>query len=550
MRTLWLSLKMLWHGADTWVLKLKLIGCFVTAIIKGVLYFYVPLSLAWLVEALNKEPERAAYYFWVLFGLSLSMVFIKFIRRFFLESTVSTLPINIKKQYYEKLYGQPYSWHLNNSAGFFLSALNSVCGNLTRWLQKFPDEYIPNAVLGILFLGYTYTISPWLFLFFCVFLSAVVGIATMIYKYRIKIVENLIIKQISFDKMFIDFVNNIRSIKKMGLWDFTSSNINTKKKEFAHQQEYSARYNGIQWLGAELTIELLFLLPIGYFVYQMLATGQGLETIVLLTSVQARIRMLVVNIMHIMEGISETYVQYDILENGLEKISINPKKCPKWKQISFKNTLFEFKKERSAFVHVVDDFVIHKGDKIAVTGKSGEGKSIFLNILTGLLPVQGGSTKIDNKDFCDVGENNFASIMAYVSQDIELFNMTLAENITLGRKVPKKELEKVLRGVCLQELISRVSGNLDVNIGEKGVKVSAGEKQRLNLARGLLLNKDILVLDEITANLDADTTKKIWKFIFTEYKDKTIIAVSHEPELLKYVTRRLCFSDGQGSESM
>ena len=75
-----------------------------------------------------------------------------------------------------------------------------------------------------------------------------------------------------------------------------------------------------------------------------------------------------------------------------------------------------------------------------------------------------------------------------------------------------------------------------------------GEKQRINLARGLLLNRDILVLDEITANLDPATTQKIWEFIFTEYQHKTIVAVSHEKELLNHVSRRLEFKNGYGTE--
>jgi len=87
---------------------------------------------------------------------------------------------------------------------------------------------------------------------------------------------------------------------------------------------------------------------------------------------------------------------------------------------------------------------------------------------------------------------------------------------------------------------------MNAEIGEKGVKVSGGEKQRINLARGLLLDRDILVLDEITANLDPATTAKIWQFIFSKYKNKTIIAISHEPELLKHVNKRIVFHGGRG----
>lgn len=102
----------------------------------------------------------------------------------------------------------------------------------------------------------------------------------------------------------------------------------------------------------------------------------------------------------------------------------------------------------------------------------------------------------------------------------------------MGKRVAPEKLQKIIDGCCLNELIERMNGNIHTDIGEKGVKVSAGEKQRISLARGLLLDRDILVLDEITANLDPITTQNIWNFIFTAYGDKTIIAVSHEKDLL------------------
>ncbi|MBD5398863.1 ATP-binding cassette domain-containing protein, partial [bacterium] len=83
-------------------------------------------------------------------------------------------------------------------------------------------------------------------------------------------------------------------------------------------------------------------------------------------------------------------------------------------------------------------------------------------------------------------------------------------------------------------------------IGEKGIKVSGGERQRINLARGLLLNRDILVLDEITANLDPVTTERIWNYIFKDYKEKTIVAISHEKGLLQHTNKVVRFRNGRG----
>lgn len=181
-------------------------------------------------------------------------------------------------------------------------------------------------------------------------------------------------------------------------------------------------------------------------------------------------------------------------------------------------------------------------------GRSGCGKSTFLNLLTRQFNVKEGKISVENLSYLNVSENFFNNNITYVSQDVELFDMSFYDNIVMGKQIKKEKLNKILKGCCLTELIERMDGNLHTDIGEKGIKVSGGEKQRINLARGLLLDRDILVLDEITANLDPYTTEQIWKFIFKEYSEKTIIAVSHEKELLNHVSRKIEFKQGLCNE--
>lgn len=210
---------------------------------------------------------------------------------------------------------------------------------------------------------------------------------------------------------------------------------------------------------------------------------------------------------------------------------------------------FEFVKDGSIFKHQINDFVIYCGDHIAVTRKSGEGKTTFLNLLTRQFTVEDGAVSVDKMNYKDLSASFFEDNITYISQDVELFDMTLYDNIVMGKRVSAEKLQKVLDGCCLNELVERMNGNLHTDIGEKGVKVSGGEKQRISLARGLLLDRDILVLDEITANLDPFTTERIWQFFFKEYADKTIVAVSHEKELLNHVSRKLDFKKGIGREA-
>ena len=171
-----------------------------------------------------------------------------------------------------------------------------------------------------------------------------------------------------------------------------------------------------------------------------------------------------------------------------------------------------------------------------------------MNLLTQNIFVTSGTICLNDVNFKDVSLQFFEKNVAYISQDVELFNLSLKDNLTLKKKISKKTLEKVIKGCCLSDLVKRMNGDLSTIVGEKGIRVSAGEKQRINLARGLLLNRDILVLDEITANLDPKTTQSIWDFVFKEYADKTIIAISHEEKLISYVGRIIRFKNGKMTE--
>lgn len=427
--------------------------------------------------------------------------------------------------------------------------LKEVTSRIKGWNWALPYDYLPGMTLIVLFLSYTYTVSPYLFLYFLCGMSTMFLIIISTLKKRMILERERSIKNRGFQKVFIDFLYNIRSIKKMNLLKFTEDEIDKKAKQSENTNQKVMHYNSFQWFSMEFFIHAQFLIPLTYFILQLIQTGTGIEVIVMLVGVQGQMGEIGRQMMHMMSELASSKQEFELLAEHLgesaEEIDKRPYKKA-WHSISFKNTFFNFVSDQNKFEHKINDFVINRGDHIAVMGKSGEGKSTFLNILTRQYKVLTGEVKLDNTNYNDVSQKFFDNEFTYISQDIELFDMTLYDNITMGKKIPEKTFQKIIDGCCLNELIKRMDGNPHTDIGEKGVKVSGGEKQRINLARGLLLDRNILVLDEITANLDPVTTSKIWKFIFKEYSDKTIIAISHEPELVKHVNKKLFFKNGMG----
>lgn len=551
-KTLIIAHRLLWLAADTLSLKIRFVAGYIFGIFQGIITFASPLALSAMIKCIsNNDTKGALFYFYALVVIAACLILSRYIWRYFIEFISTVLPLNLKEIYYAKIFSKPYNWHLHNSVGYFSSALNKVCDVLKNWLWKMPYDYVGSGVLALCFFGYTAAISYKLFLYFFISLVIMGIIVRVLYSKRLKYLDECARSNIAFDRSYIDFLYNVRSVKKMNLLEFVNSILGKKSKIACKKARSMMQYNALQYGFVELYINTLFLLPIGYFVYRFIQTGSGIDIIVMIAAIQPKIGELGRQFMSLMIEIARTKTEYGILAEHLGNVfakNTEEKNIKNWKKIIFDKTKFEFIKDGSIFSHQVEYLEINKGDHMAVTGKSGEGKSTFLNLLTNQFSVEEGSISVDQTDYKNISENFFNSQMTYISQDVELFDMTFFDNIIMGKKIKKEKLDKVLKGCCLTELIERMNGNLHTDIGEKGIKVSGGERQRINLARGLLLDRNILVLDEITANLDPQTTEQIWKFIFEEYGSKTIIAVSHEKELLNHINRRIEFKKGKCRE--
>lgn len=544
--------KLVWLSADTIKLKFHFIFNYFFGVIQGLLTFFTPFALSEMVNSITHDNhDKILLWFWILTVMTCCLVASKFITRFFFEYLSRIIPIKLKEKYYEKLIAQTYTWHVNNSAGYFLTILNRVANIIKTWLWAMNFSYIPSLTFSIVFCVYTYIRSPMLFWYLAMGGACFVLLTRIFYSRRIEYTNNASVSENSFDKAYTDFIYNVRSVKKMNLLSFVLNTLNVRSGVSFDRNKKLMRYNALQWGFTEMFLSLLFLLPTGIYIYSYLKTGQNIDMVVMLVAVQGNIQSIGREFMHLMTELANNKIQTDILDKHLKDLKsindkVNKSNPRSWNKIEFKNTCFKFTRGGTGFVSRINNIVINRGDHIAITGVSGQGKSTFLNLLTRQFNVQSGEICIDGIPYDKLSDNFFNTKMTYVSQDVELFNMSLYDNITLGRKISKKQLQDVLSGCCLQELVGRMNGDLTKNIGEKGIRVSGGERQRINLARGLLLDRDILILDEITANLDPETTKKIWKYIFDKYRDKTIIAISHTPELLSHVNKTIYFNNGIG----
>ena len=176
---------------------------------------------------------------------------------------------------------------------------------------------------------------------------------------------------------------------------------------------------------------------------------------------------------------------------------------------------------------------IQPGDKVGIVGESGIGKSTFLRLLLRFWDVDSGSIKVGKKDIRDVTLKSLRDHIAMVEQSTFIYEDTVAANIAIGvPDAPREDIKKAAVRAGIDNVIERLPDGYDTVLGEYGSRLSGGEIQRLGIARAILKNPDIIVMDEPTSNLDVFNEKLILKTLDEEFKDKIIILVSHRKSTL------------------
>ena len=212
-------------------------------------------------------------------------------------------------------------------------------------------------------------------------------------------------------------------------------------------------------------------------------------------------------------------------------------------KISFNNIHFHYANQRPLFT----DFSLHikAGEKVALVGESGSGKTSLTKLLFRFIEQQQGSILFDGLDSRDFTLTSLRSQITLIPQQPELFHRSVRDNITLGADISESKLCAIAAQAESLEFIQQLPQQFDTLVGERGVKLSGGEKQRVAIARALLENSPIVVLDEATSALDSLTEQKIQVAIFELLKDKTALVIAHRLSTILRMDRIIVLDKGR-----
>ena len=247
----------------------------------------------------------------------------------------------------------------------------------------------------------------------------------------------------------------------------------------------------------------------------------------------------------IRQGLVDMSEMFDLLEQPAELVDAKSATELKLKggHISIKNIAFGYDEKRPIIKDV--SLEINPGETVAIVGSSGSGKSTIGRLLFRFYDVQKGSIKIDGQDLRDITQKSLHSSIGVVPQDTVLFNDTIYYNIAYGLdNASRSMVENAAKDAQIHDFIMSLPEGYETTVGERGLKLSGGEKQRVGIARTLLKNPPILLLDEATSALDTETEKEIRHALNNASEGRSVLTIAHRLSTIAHADRIIVLEKG------
>ncbi|MEG2348155.1 MAG: ABC transporter ATP-binding protein [Clostridia bacterium] len=449
----------------------------------------------------------------------------------FLECTKKDLQIS----YFKRICNMNVSKINNTHTGYLKKQLDIITEETGQLLDEIMMTINGFCVAITIFLIQVWTQSLLMFGICLIFIIIIVIYNIIITKANVKIQENYNYKNAKYNATAVDFLQNVKIVKSFDALDYS---VNTMDKKFDLVKKplkkinifHSFRSDGINGL----VYAMYGMILISLFI--QMKNGQDVFSyVVFYSSMFAGLNVE-------LKGVALLFIHFNKFKsanNQIEKIIIEEDKQSKirnWHNITLQNIEFKYNNENNDSIKI-PNFSLNKKDKISIIGESGQGKSTFLSLFCKFYNINDECYLTDNTPTSKIPD------VAYISQETDLFDLTIKENLCLGKKISEDTLNEYIEDAGLSEWILSLEKGLDTMVGEKGIKLSAGQKQRLNIIRGILLDKEIYILDEPTSNLDSMSEDKIYNMINKYLKEKTCIIVTHRPKLTEICNKHYSFSN-------
>ncbi|MBP6425482.1 MAG: ATP-binding cassette domain-containing protein [Flavobacterium sp.] len=512
-----------------------------------------PKLMGLLVDCVNnKDTTQANFIALSLLGILFMQSIFSFFRlSLFVNFTENTLA-NLRLALYSNLVKLPMSFFSQKRVGELNSRISSditqIQDTLTSTIAEFLRQFI--LIIGGIALLATESFKLTLLMLSVVPLVAVAAVifGRFIRSYSKKVQDKVAESQVIVEET----MQGISIVKAFANEWYEIARYKTQIKEVIQIAIKGGKYRGYF---ASFIIFCLFgaIVAVVWYGVQLsiageMSVGQLISFVLYSTFVGASFGGIAELYAQIQKAIGATERVFELLDETPEKIqgTTAHQSIEKIKgNVDFKNVAFKYPSRKEMEVLKDVSFTAQFGQKIAIVGPSGAGKSTIASLLLRFYSIAEGSIEIDNKNIYDYDLEQLRGNMSIVPQDVILFGGTIRENIAYGKpNATEEEILAAAQQANAYNFIESFPEKLDTIVGERGVKLSGGQRQRIAIARALLKNPSILILDEATSSLDSESEKLVQEALEILMEGRTSIIIAHRLSTIRSADQILVLDQG------
>ena len=507
-------------------------------------------------KTINSKGETEALMFICI--LVLAMFFFKnlfrYLALFFLTPIRNGIIHDIRMDLQKKIISLPLSFIGTKRRGDLTSRMTSDLVEIEWSIMGTLEMIFKDPINILVFLSTLIFISPSLTVF-VIILFPLAGILIGYIGKNLKSSSKKGQDKLAFIMSIIDEnIFGIRIIKSFNDEKFINSKFKKTSEEYKKIMTGVLRRKDLSSPMSELLSTIVMVIVMWFGGQLVLAETATLSPqefigyILIFSQIIPPVKSLTTSYYYIQKGSAAAERVYEILntENTIKNIN-NPKIIFKISDtISF--NIKSFKYENNDILKNIN-FNINKGEKIALVGQSGGGKSTITDLLARFYDVNDGQITIDGINIKDIELENLRSLMGIVSQESILFNDTIFNNIKIGNlEATEKDIITAAKAAYAHDFILNCEDGYNTNIGNSGEKLSGGEKQRISIARAILKNPQILILDEATSSLDSESEKLVQNALTNLMQSRTTLVIAHRLSTIENADLIIVLNNGEITE--
>lgn len=511
-----------------------------------------PKLMGMLIDCVNNKDNAQANFIagGLIVILFLQSIFSFFRLSLFVNFTENTLA-NLRLELYSNLVKLPMTFFSQKRVGELNSRISSDINQIQDTLTSTIAEFLRQFILII---GGVALLASESFKLTLLMLSVVplVAVAAVIFGRFIRKYSKKVQDQVAESQVIVEeTMQGISIVKAFANEWYEIARYNGKIKEIVKIAIKGGKYRGyfasfiifclfgaivaVVWFGVRLSIS------------GEMSVGQLISFVLYSTFVGASFGGIAELYAQIQKAVGATERVFELLEEIPEKINdkLSDSETKIKGDVSFKNVAFYYPSRKEIQVLKEVSFNANFGQKIAIVGPSGAGKSTIASLLLRFYDINGGEINIDGKNIYDFDLETLRGNMSIVPQDVILFGGTIRENIAYGKpNATEDEIIKAAKQANAYQFIKGFPEKFETIVGERGIKLSGGQRQRIAIARALLKNPSILILDEATSSLDSESEKLVQEALEILMEGRTSIIIAHRLSTIRSADQIIVLDDG------